>query len=59
MGWVDEPRTQCHVYKNPIRKMEDLKGVKMRAGGPQALFHEQWVVRQLPWVVVKFIPQLN
>lgn len=38
-GWSDQgPNAWFTTF--PIHKLEDLKGKKMRAGGPQALFHE-------------------
>ncbi len=39
VGWTNQGPNAMFT-KKPIRKMEDLKGVKMRAGGPQALFHQ-------------------
>lgn len=39
VGWTNQgPNAMFTTF--PVRKMEDLKGKKMRAGGPQALFHE-------------------
>lgn len=39
VGWTDQgPNSMFTNF--PIRKLEDLKGKKMRAGGPQALFHK-------------------
>ncbi len=39
VGWTNQGPNAMFT-KSPVRKMEDLKGMKMRAGGPQALFHE-------------------
>lgn len=39
VGWTNQGPNAMFT-KDPVRKMEDLKGMKMRAGGPQALFHE-------------------
>ncbi|MDV7341493.1 TRAP transporter substrate-binding protein DctP [Terasakiella sp. A23] len=39
VGWTNQgPNAMFTTF--PVRKMEDLQGKKMRAGGPQALFHE-------------------
>ena len=39
VGWTNQgPNAMFTTF--PVRKMEDLKGTKLRAGGPQALFHE-------------------
>ncbi len=39
VGWTSQgPNAAFTTY--PVAKMEDFKGKKMRAGGPQALFHE-------------------
>ncbi|MFT0549051.1 TRAP transporter substrate-binding protein [Allopusillimonas ginsengisoli] len=38
IGWTDQgPNSMFTNF--PINKLEDLKGKKMRAGGPQAIFH--------------------
>ena len=39
VGWTNQGPNAMFT-KFPVRKMEDLKGRKMRAGGPQALFHQ-------------------
>lgn len=39
VGWTNQGPNAMFT-KFPVRKMEDLKGKKMRAGGPQALFHQ-------------------
>jgi TRAP-type C4-dicarboxylate transport system substrate-binding protein len=39
VGWTNQGPNAMFT-KFPVRKMEDLEGKKMRAGGPQALFHE-------------------
>ncbi len=39
VGWTNQGPNAMFT-KTPVRKMEDLKGMKMRAGGPQALFHQ-------------------
>lgn len=38
VGWTNQGPNAMFT-KTPVRKMEDLKGMKMRAGGPQAIFH--------------------
>ncbi len=38
-GWTDQGNNAMFTTF-PVHKWEDLKGKKMRAGGPQALFHE-------------------
>lgn len=38
VGWTDQGPNAMFT-KFPIRKLEDLAGKKLRAGGPQALFH--------------------
>lgn len=39
VGWTNQgPNAMFTNF--PIEKLEDLKGKKMRAGGPQALFHQ-------------------
>ncbi|WP_419906252.1 TRAP transporter substrate-binding protein [Hoeflea sp.] len=39
IGWTNQGPNAMFT-KFPVSKMEDLVGMKMRAGGPQALFHE-------------------
>ncbi|MES9905229.1 MAG: TRAP transporter substrate-binding protein DctP [Sedimenticola sp.] len=39
VGWTNQGPNAMFT-KFPVRKMEDLAGKKMRAGGPQALFHQ-------------------
>ncbi|MCW4149215.1 TRAP transporter substrate-binding protein DctP [Halomonas sp. 18H] len=39
VGWTDQG-TNAMFTNFRVEKLEDLKGKKMRAGGPQALFHE-------------------
>lgn len=39
IGWTNQGPNAMFT-KFPVRKMEDLAGKKMRAGGPQALFHQ-------------------
>lgn len=39
VGWTCQGPNAAFT-KFPVRKMEDLEGKKMRAGGPQALFHK-------------------
>lgn len=39
VGWTSQGPNAMFT-KFPVNKMEDIKGKKMRAGGPQALFHE-------------------
>ena len=39
VGWTNQGPNAMFT-KEPVRKMEDLQGMKLRAGGPQALFHE-------------------
>lgn len=39
IGWTDQG-TNAMFTNFPVEKYEDLEGKKMRAGGPQALFHE-------------------
>ncbi len=39
IGWTNQGPNAMFT-KFPVRKMEDLTGKKMRAGGPQALFHQ-------------------
>lgn len=40
VGWTDQGANA--MFTNfPVEKYEDLAGKKMRAGGPQALFHEE------------------
>ena len=39
VGWTCQGPNAAFT-KTPIRKMEDFVGLKMRAGGPQALFHK-------------------
>ena len=39
IGWTNQGPNAMFT-KFPVHKMEDLAGKKMRAGGPQALFHE-------------------
>lgn len=39
IGWTDQgPNAAFTTF--PVRTVEDFKGRKMRAGGPQAIFHE-------------------
>lgn len=38
VGWTSQGPNAMFT-KFPVHKLEDLKGQKMRAGGPQALFH--------------------
>ncbi len=39
VGWTSQGPNSMFT-KFPVNKLEDLAGKKMRAGGPQALFHE-------------------
>jgi TRAP-type C4-dicarboxylate transport system substrate-binding protein len=40
IGWTNQgPNAMFTTF--PVEKLEDLSGRKMRAGGPQALFHEE------------------